>query len=150
MPTRVGNSLHGFFVLRNREIMSCSVADTKKYWLLQAQLLASSGVVIGVQNRSDALSTLLIRHRLLILPLVELLEVEALLGMCSPQADVKGGFGAIAGDWHVIRGRNYGFAVGPDVLLLSIFADLGAEHTVKLDFILWTMREQFAGSTKYG
>ena len=47
-----------------------------KVLLLEAELLASLKVVIGIENGADGLGPLLVRNRTLVVAIVKLLEVE--------------------------------------------------------------------------
>lgn len=71
--------------------------------LLEAQLLASLEVVVGVEDSTDGLSALLVGNGAFVVAIVELLEVElAARGLGGPQAQVVGRRGIVAGNRNVV------------------------------------------------
>ncbi len=56
----------------------------KKVLLLEAQFLASSGVVVRVKNLGDGFVQGLLLHRSQIIAMVEVTQIEGVAGHCPP------------------------------------------------------------------
>mmetsp|Transcript_9136 Transcript_9136/g.24626 ORF Transcript_9136/g.24626 Transcript_9136/m.24626 type:complete len:206 (+) Transcript_9136:1877-2494(+) len=68
----------------------------KKVLLLQAQLLALGGGVVGVQHSTDGIGALASQHGLVIFASIECPQVKLFQGLGIPQAQVGAGGGAEA------------------------------------------------------
>lgn len=70
--------------------------------LLQTELLAALQVVVGVQDSTDSLSSLLVSDRALVVSVVELLEVElSARGLTGPESEVVGRRRVVARNRHI-------------------------------------------------
>lgn len=96
--------------------------------LLQAKLLTTLKVVVGVEHRGDSLSTLLVRHRALVLARVELLEIKlAASGLAAPKTKVVASTSLVSRNRYVKSNSLHNLAALPRALLLALIV-LPAVH----------------------
>ncbi len=100
--------------------------------LLQAQLPALGGVVLGVEHLGDALRQRLLLHRASVVPVVEDLEVEVVGGLGRPEPQVVDRVVVVAGHRHVVGHGLHLLGLDPAAAQLAV--DLLLLHAaVKVD-----------------
>ena len=84
-------------------MQSCSAHETKKYCLLEAELLAGRARVVRVEHLGQVLAADLRVDRTPVLADLERIEIELLVGDRAPQPQEVRGPRRVAGDRHVVR-----------------------------------------------
>ncbi|KAG1240628.1 hypothetical protein G6F68_017474 [Rhizopus microsporus] len=107
----------------------------KEILLSQSKLLAHQMVVVRIQDRRQVLCVLLIRHRSIIVALVEGGKVKGVEGFRGPETDVAAALGAKAWDGHIVRHRLDFLSAFPGHARFSLVVHLGSHITIELDFI---------------
>lgn len=70
--------------------------------LLETELLAGHGVVVGVQDTSDFLGVCRVFDRLFIVAFVEAGEIKDTSGLTAPEANVVAVLGGVSGDGDIV------------------------------------------------
>ncbi|GJC79271.1 hypothetical protein ColLi_02109 [Colletotrichum liriopes] len=87
---------------------------TPEVLLLQAELLSTLEIVVGVQDSADGLGALLVGDRVFVVAAIELLEIKlAAGGLAGPQTQVVGGGGRVTRNRHVVCYGRDGLAALP-------------------------------------
>ena len=89
----------------NRSLYGCG---NEEILLFQAQLLTRIMVIVGVQNLHDISRQIFLLHRLLIIPLVKGIQLEAFHGFRIPDAQGVHDAISISDNRHIIGNRLYG------------------------------------------
>jgi len=102
--------------------------------LLQAKLFATVKIVVGVQNCTDGLSTLLICNRALVVATIELLEIKlSTSGFARPETQIVGSRGVKSRNWNIICNGLDDLTAIPDYNGLSLLILILSCVAVKLD-----------------
>lgn len=101
--------------------------------LLETELLASHGVVVGVQDTGDFFGISRVLDRLFVVALVEAGEIKATGGLAAPETDVVAVLGAVSGDGDVVGNRLDTLARDPAVARDSILVLSGLDMASESD-----------------
>ncbi len=146
--------LDGHFIrqlVEIRVIFSEAVEDVaqrgadEEILLLEAQLLAHAGGVVGIEYLGDVLRLGFRLHRLDVVALVEILEIEVPRRLGRPQAHVVHGVAAEAGNGGVVGHGDH--LVGVDPVIMETPRIVGIFHhpAVELDGIDYLCTGEFPG-----
>ena len=112
-------------------IQRCSYPEVL---LLKTKLLTAIEIVIGVQDSTDSLSTLLVTNRALIIATVKLLEIK--LSACSltgPETQVIGSRRVKSRNGYIVCNRLDNLTTFPDSNLLSSLVLVLSYISIELD-----------------
>lgn len=105
-----------------------------KVLLLQAELLASLEVVVGVKHGADGFGALLIGDGAFVVAIVELLKVEfAARSLAGPETKIVCGGGGVAGNGNVVSDGLDDLAAVPGGNRLAIGVGRFLDITIELD-----------------
>lgn len=119
--------------------------------LLEPELLSPLEVVVGVEHGADGLGPLLVGDGALIVPTIELLEVELTAGrFAGPEPEVVGGRGGVSGNGHIIGHGSDSFPSLPVGDRLTILVRRLVDLAVELDLRPQVSRRPIATSSLPG
>ena len=130
----VGELLPGTLALLETTHNIVQRGGTPEVLLLKTKFLAALEIVVGVQDSRDGFSALLIRYGALVLPRVELLEIELATGsLTAPETEVIASTGLVTRNWDIISHSLDNLAAFPRALLLALIVLPAVYVAIELD-----------------
>jgi len=113
--------------------------------LLQAQLAAHFGGVVGIEHLGEVFRIVLVLDGADVVALVEVLEVEVAAGLGRPQAHVVHRAGVVAGDRVVVGHRHHVVGLDPLVALVAVAVGEFDHAAVELHLVEHFRPREFPG-----
>ena len=110
--------------------------------LLKSKLLTTVEVIIGIQDSTDGLGTLLVCNRTLVVTAVKFLEIEFSTGsFAGPETQIVGSSSIESRNWDIIGDSLYDFTTFPGTALLTLRILKFSYMAVELDLLVISMSQ---------